>query len=77
VQATSAQSDQSGQAHEYLAPSIESAERQLGILLRRMRSYTCAPYAFEESRIRDAADFEGSVSFRAFTLVTWQAVELG
>lgn len=58
MQATSAQSDQSRQAREYLAPSIESAERQLGILLRRMRSYMRAPYAFEESRIRDAADFE-------------------
>ena len=39
-------------------PSIEDAERQLGILLRRMRAYLQSPYDFAASRIRSAAEFE-------------------
>jgi hypothetical protein len=37
---------------------IESAERQLGMLLRRMRAYRRAPYDFAASRISNDADFE-------------------
>jgi hypothetical protein len=43
---------------EYLPSSIESAERQLGMLLRRMRAFERAPYAFSTSRILDDAEFE-------------------
>ena len=33
-------------------------ERQLGMLLRRMRAYRRAPYEFASSRIRNDAEFE-------------------
>ena len=45
-------------AGEYLPPSIEAAERQLGMLLRRMRAFERAPYAFSSSRILDDTEFE-------------------
>jgi hypothetical protein len=45
-------------AGEYLAPDIEAAERQLGVLLRRMRAYQRAAHAFASSRIRDDVEFE-------------------
>jgi hypothetical protein len=53
-----ARSPGSWPAGEYLAPDIEAAERQLGLLLRRMRAYQRAPYAFASSRIRDDVEFE-------------------
>ena len=37
---------------------IESAERQLGMLLRRLRVYRRAPYDFTTSRISNEAEFE-------------------
>lgn len=48
----------SGPAAEYLAPSIEAAERQLGMLLRRMRAHQRAPYDFANSRIFSDTEFE-------------------
>ncbi|MBV9654595.1 MAG: hypothetical protein JOZ42_08530 [Acetobacteraceae bacterium] len=39
--------------------SMEAAERQLGMLLRRMRAYAKAPYDFTASRIHDDAAFDG------------------
>lgn len=53
-----AQSDDSGPNCKYLAPDIEAAERELGMVLRRMRAYRCAPYDFASSRIRNDAEFE-------------------
>jgi hypothetical protein len=50
--------DQGSHAHDCLTPSIEAAERRLGILLRRMRAYASAPYDFASSRIPNAAEFE-------------------
>lgn len=38
--------------------SIEAAERQLGMLLRRMRAYAKAPYDFAASRIHHDAEFD-------------------
>jgi hypothetical protein len=43
----------------HLAPDLEAAERQLGLLLRRMRAYRRAPYDCARSRIRNDAEFEG------------------
>ena len=43
---------------EYLPSSIEAAERQLGMLLRRMRAFERAPYAFSDCRILDDTEFE-------------------
>ena len=43
---------------DYLPSTIEAAERQLGLLLRRMRAFERAPYAFSASRILDDAEFE-------------------
>jgi len=57
--AAATRSQGSWPAGEYLAPDIEAAERQLGLLLRRMRAYQRAPYAFSSSRIRDDVEFEG------------------
>ena len=37
---------------------VEGAERQLGMLLRRMRAYRRTPYNFVSSRIRNDAEFE-------------------
>ena len=37
---------------------VEGAERQLGMLLRRMRAYRRAPYNFASSRISNDAEFE-------------------
>ena len=37
---------------------IKSTERQLGMLLRRMRAYWRAPYDFTTSRISNEAEFE-------------------
>src|SRR5690349_15898457 len=42
----------------YLAPDIAAAERQLGLLLRRMRIYQQAPYDFARSRIPNDTEFE-------------------
>jgi hypothetical protein len=56
--ATFAQAHASLPASAYLAPDIEAAERQLGLLLRRMRAYQRAPYDFARSRIPDDAEFE-------------------
>jgi hypothetical protein len=50
--------DGSGQPAEYLPTSVEAAERQLGMLLRRMRAYWRAPYDFASSRIVNDTDFE-------------------
>ena len=36
----------------------QAAERQLGMLLRRMRVYQRAPYEFAASRIQNDAEFE-------------------
>ena len=40
---------------------VEGAERQLGMLLRRMRAYRRAPYNFASSRISNDAEFERCV----------------
>ena len=40
---------------------VERAERQLGMLLRRMRAYRRAPYNFASSRISNDAEFERCV----------------
>lgn len=64
--------DDDGEARHYAAPSIEAAERQLGILLRRMRSHLQAPYDFATSRIANAADFE-----RCLDLATGLYLRLG
>lgn len=42
----------------HLPPSIESAEREMAILLRRMRAFLQDPYDFASSRIADDAAFE-------------------
>jgi hypothetical protein len=43
---------------EYLAPTIEAAERQLALLYPRMRAYLRDPYGYAESRITSEAAFE-------------------
>src|SRR5271166_6173729 len=48
----------SKRATDHLAGDLKAAERQLGMLLRRMRAYRRAPYDFASSRISDDADFE-------------------
>ena len=50
--------DGGGRAAEYLPQDVEAAERQLGMLLRRMRAYWRAPYDFANSRIADDTEFE-------------------
>jgi hypothetical protein len=50
--------DNGRQAHDHLTPSVDVAERRLGLLLRWMRAYTSAPYNVAGSRILNAAEFE-------------------
>jgi hypothetical protein len=57
---------------EYRPPSIEAAERQLGMLLRRMRVYQRAPYEFAASRIQNDAEFE-----RCLDLATALSIRIG
>ena len=59
---------------EYLPASIEAAERQLGMLLRRMRAFERAPYAFSASRILDDAEFERCLD--AVTVLSIHIAEL-
>ncbi len=45
--------------HQYhLPPTIEAAEREMAVLLRRMRAYLRDPYDYTASRIPDEAAFE-------------------
>jgi hypothetical protein len=60
------------QTAEYRPPSIEAAERQLGMLLRRMRVYQRAPYEFAASRILNDTDFE-----RCVDLATALSIRIG
>jgi hypothetical protein len=54
------------------ALDLERTERQLGMLLRRMRAYTRAPYNFASSRIRSDAEFE-----RCLDLATALGLHIG
>ena len=51
---------------------VEGAERQLGMLLRRMRAYRRAPYNFASSRISNDAEFE-----RCLDLATILGLRIG
>ena len=51
---------------------LECAERQLGMLLRRMRVYRRAPYNFASSRISNDAEFE-----RCLDLATILGLRIG
>jgi hypothetical protein len=51
----------------HLPPTIEAAEREMAVLLRRMRAYLRDPYDFSASRINGEAAFEECLD-RAATL---------
>jgi hypothetical protein len=51
----------------HLPPSIEAAESEMAVLLRRMRAFLQDPYDFPASRIADEAAFEDCLD-RAATL---------
>ena len=57
---------------EHVAASIESAERQLGLLLRRMRAYRSSSYDFANSRITNDTEFE-----RCLDLATALGIRIG
>ena len=65
----------SGAADECLPSTTEAAERQLGMLLRRMRAYQRAPYDFAKSRIVNDADFEHCLDLA--TLLSIRIAEFG
>ena len=46
-------------------PTIEAAERQLGLIYRRLRAYLRDPYDFAASRIKDEDDFEHCLDLAA------------
>ena len=54
------------------ALDVARVERQLGMLLRRMRAYSRAPYNFASSRIRNDAEFE-----RCLDLATALGLHIG
>jgi hypothetical protein len=54
------------------AVDVAGAERQLGMLLRRMRAYTRAPYNFANSRMSSDAEFE-----RCLDLATALCLHIG
>jgi hypothetical protein len=60
---------------ECLPSSTEAAERQLGMLLRRMRAYKRAPYDFARSRILHDSDFEHCLD--QATLLSIRVAEFG
>ncbi len=66
---------QRGAQTEALPPTIEAAERQLGMLLRRMRAYQRSPYDTAQSRIRDEEDFERCLDLA--TLLSIRVTEFG
>jgi hypothetical protein len=51
---------------------LQAAERQLGMILRRMRAYRRAPYNFASSRIRNEAEFD-----RCLDLATMLGLRIG
>ncbi len=52
------QEDDDAASGSHLAPDLGAAERQLGMLLRRMRAYRRTPHDYARSRIRHDTEFQ-------------------